>query len=134
MTDSNARSVYPHYDKSAGDVAPSAPAPSVGAVPSPPSAARSVEAAKPVAELTLQGVPDGTRVSLGDELLGETPAKIPLRFGSQPVELTLSARGYENKTVHVVPNGAVSLNVTLVKSVVRAPPPHRVSKDLENPF
>jgi hypothetical protein len=118
---------------SAGDVAPSAPAPSVGAVPSPASAARSVQEPL-VAELTVQGVPDGTRVSLGDELLGETPAKIPLRFGSQPVELTLSARGYDNKTVHVVPNGAVSLNVTLVKSVVRAPPPHRVSKDLENPF
>lgn len=120
---------------SAGDAVPSAPAPSVANAPLPPPAARSVEAPTPlVAELTLLGVPDGTRVSLGDEPLGETPAKIPLRFGSEALELTLSARGYESKTVRVVPNGSVSLNVTLVKSVVRAPPPHRVSKDLENPF
>jgi eukaryotic-like serine/threonine-protein kinase len=120
---------------SANDAVPSAPVPSVAPVVPNPTVARSADEPKQqAAELTLSGVPDGTRVLLGDELLGETPGKIPLRFGSEPLELTLSSRGYENKTVRVVPNGAVALNVTLVKSVVRSQPPHRVSKDLENPF
>jgi serine/threonine protein kinase len=120
---------------SANDAVPSAPVPSVAPVVPNPTVARSADEPKPqAAELTLSGVPDGTRVLLGDELLGETPGKIPLRFGAEPLELTLSSRGYENKTVRVVPNGAVALNVTLVKSVVRSQQPHRVSKDLENPF
>jgi len=114
----------------AGGLMSSAPVLSVA--PPEPSFAKVPEKQK--AELTLNGVPDGTRVLLGDELLGETPAKVPLRFGSDPLELTLSARGYENKTVRVVPNGAVELTVTLVKPAVRAPQPKRVSKDLENPF
>jgi flagellar motor switch protein FliN/FliY len=40
MTDSNARSVYPHYDKSAGDVAPM---PTPNADPSPAPVPRAID-------------------------------------------------------------------------------------------
>jgi serine/threonine-protein kinase len=98
-----------------------------------PAPVLSVRAA-PTATLTLRGAPDGASVMLGDARLGEAPGPISVPYGDQPVSLTVTASGYQAKTVEIVLNCPVDLEVSLSKVPRARPKTPDVPADLENPF
>jgi serine/threonine protein kinase len=108
--------------------APSAPAPvaSVAAAaaftqPTPAPAAPIVlpsPAPPATVALSLRGAPRGARVSLGDTLLGEASEVLRLPLGKAPIELSVTAPGYEPQTLHVTPAQDTQAEVKLKR---RAP-------------
>jgi hypothetical protein len=100
--------------------------------------ARAIEdSAKPVmfVDLTLQGAPRGARVLLDGKAIGEAPGPVPLPAGDAPLQVTVTAPGYDTGRVAVVPNQAASAMVMMRR---RAPGPassrEGIPRDLENPF
>ncbi|HMJ54714.1 MAG TPA: serine/threonine-protein kinase [Polyangiaceae bacterium] len=100
--------------------------------------ARAIEdSAKPVmfVDLTLQGAPRGARVLLDGKPIGEAPGPVPLPAGDAPLQVTVTAPGYDTGRVAVVPNQAASAMVMMRR---RAPGPassrEGIPRDLENPF
>jgi serine/threonine-protein kinase len=89
-------------------------------------------------ELTVLGAPRGARVWFDGKSLGETGRPVSLPFGDKPVELSVTAPGYEPANLSVTPNKAQEATVKLVKkrsgnvgaSEVRS----AIPKDLESPF
>jgi hypothetical protein len=83
--------------------------------------------------LTLRGAPAGARVQLGDEVLGDASKPVRVPFGKRPLELTVSAPGYEPFALSVVPDRDAEHEVKLKRRAAR-PKPKGVPSDLENPF
>jgi eukaryotic-like serine/threonine-protein kinase len=86
-------------------------------------------------DLTLQGAPRGARVLLDGKAIGEAPGPISLPIGEAPVQLMVTAPGYEAGRVAVVPNQAASATV-MMKRRTAGPASSRegIPSDLENPF
>jgi eukaryotic-like serine/threonine-protein kinase len=130
--------------------APSAPPPSAAADPSvgvrlataspnpspaptpPPSAPERVEPES--VQLTLRGAPSGARVQRGEDVLGDAAKPLRLPFGKTPLELTVSAPGYEPFALSVVPDRDGEIEVRLKRRAPRPKPKGNVPSDLENPF
>jgi len=100
--------------------------------------ARAMEDAPPpkaFVNLTLQGAPRGARVLLDGKPIGEAPGPVELPTGDTPLQLTVTAPGYETGRVAVIPNQAASATVMMRK---RSPGPassrEGIPSDLENPF
>jgi hypothetical protein len=118
--------------------APSAVVPAASASGASVDPARSPEdspAPKPFVDLTLQGAPRGARVILDGKTIGEAPGPVPMPMGDAPVQLTVTAAGYETGKVAVIPNQAASATVLMRR---RPPGPassrEGIPRDLENPF
>jgi serine/threonine-protein kinase len=118
--------------------APSALAPAAGvsaASALPVTSTEDPPAPKPFVDFTLQGAPRGARVILDGKPIGEAPGPVPLPIGDAPLQLTVTAAGYETGRVAVVPHQASSASVIMKK---RAPGPassrEGIPSDLENPF
>jgi serine/threonine protein kinase len=113
---------------------PTTPSPAPPATP-PVQRASESERVKPESvQLTLQGAPPGARVQLGDEVLGDAAKPVRLPFGETPLELTVSAPGYEPFALSVVPDRDGESEVKLKKRAPRPKPKRDVPSDLENPF
>jgi hypothetical protein len=86
-------------------------------------------------DLTLQGAPRGAHVLLDGKVIGEAPGPVPLPAGDAPIQVTVTASGYESGRITVVPNQAASATVTMRR---RGPGPassrEGIPRDLENPF
>jgi eukaryotic-like serine/threonine-protein kinase len=117
----------------AGLTDPGARAPAQPPVAAPLGEPRAVPPAPDHVELTLRGAPAGARVLLGDKPLGEAEQPLPLPMGSAPLELTVSAPGYESLVLSVVPDRDTEREVKLKKRASR-PKPARIPSDLESPF
>ena len=87
------------------------------ASPPPPPTAPAIRAAQLPATVTLNidGVPAGTQVYAGDEMLGTTPHEIPVPRGDVTVELRLVHDGYAPLTRRFTPNADRRLTLTLTK-------------------
>jgi eukaryotic-like serine/threonine-protein kinase len=104
-------------------------------VPTPPRLAAESERVEPKSvQLTVRGAPTGARVQLGEDVLGDTSGPLRLPFGKAPLELTVSAPGYEPFALSVVPDRDGESEVRLKKRVTRPKPKRDVPSDLENPF
>jgi eukaryotic-like serine/threonine-protein kinase len=107
------------------------------ASPATPSVVAIVSApAQPVAapatvEVTLRGAPSGARITHRGEWLGAAPGPIELTRNEQPVELTISAPGYESGRVTIVPDRPLRVEVSLKRRAAR---PGKIPRDLESPF
>jgi serine/threonine-protein kinase len=92
---------------------------------------------KPVmsVDLTLQGAPRGALVLLDGKTIGEAPGPVRLPAGDAPIQVTVTAPGYETGRVAVIPNQAASTTVIMRR---RGPGPASsragIPRDLENPF
>jgi serine/threonine-protein kinase len=124
--------------KAAMGVVPSTNAPAAGVSAAPIDPVRATEdsaPAKPFVDLMLQGAPPGARVLLDGKPIGEAPGPVPLPTGDAPIQLTVTAPGYETGRVAVIPNQAASAAVMMRR---RAPGPassrEGIPRDLENPF
>jgi serine/threonine protein kinase len=123
----------------AAPAAPDVPAPSPP-VPAPvePAAAAVEDRVEPqhadTVELTVRGAPPGAHVLLGEEVLGDASKPVPLPFGQAPLELTVSAPGYEPFALSVVPDHDGESEVKLKKRAPRPKAKRSVPSDLENPF
>jgi hypothetical protein len=114
-----------------------APSPPVPA-PVEPAAAAVEDRVEPqhadTVELTVRGAPPGAHVLLGEEVLGDASKPVPLPFGQAPLELTVSAPGYEPFALSVVPDHDGESEVKLKKRAPRPKAKRSVPSDLENPF
>jgi serine/threonine protein kinase len=125
----------------APSVAPPAPIPPPAlADPAPPSAALAEPVPAPAeeqrvepVELRLRGAPPGARVHVGEELFGDASKPLRVPFGEAPLELTVTAPGYEPFALSVVPDRDAEHEVKLKRRAHR-PKPKGVPSDLENPF
>jgi hypothetical protein len=124
--------------KAAMNVVPSADAPAAGvsaAAVDPVRATEDSTPSKAFVDLTLQGAPRGARVLLDGKPIGEAPGPVPLPTGDAPLQLMVTAPGYETGRLAVIPNQAASATVMMRK---RAPGPassrEGIPRDLENPF
>jgi serine/threonine-protein kinase len=125
-----------------GDSAPGSAAPTAGAslnrapeapaAPAPP-ALDPAEHPEHV-HLTLHGAPSGARVQRGDDVLGEASKPVRLPFGKAPLELTVTAPGYEPQTLSVVPDRDGESEVKLRRRAARPKPSSDIPSDLESPF
>jgi serine/threonine-protein kinase len=68
------------------------------------------------ATVTVTSVPPGTRVYLGDAVLGSMPGTVRLPRSSQAVTLRFVADGYAPASVDVVPDGDRQLSVSLLRA------------------
>jgi serine/threonine-protein kinase len=66
--------------------------------------------------------PPGARVTVGGEHLGETPKKLELDRGTEPVAIELTLDGYETKTETVTPNVDQRLSLSLAVAQRRGRP------------
>jgi hypothetical protein len=122
-------------DESVG-AAPSAAAPQIAAASTGPSPeAEGPPPENAFVDLTLEGAPRGARVLLEGKPIGEAPGPLSIPSGETPVQLTVTAPGYDTGKVAIVPNQATSATVVMRK---RAPGPtparEGIPSDLENPF
>jgi hypothetical protein len=85
-------------------------------------------------EVTLRGVPPGTKVFVGGELVATTPDAVLLPRWERPVELKLSAPGFESSSVSVFPDRALTVDVNLKRRAVTQRNPNAIPRDLESPF
>jgi tRNA A-37 threonylcarbamoyl transferase component Bud32 len=125
-------------NQASGEGASSVNIPAAGVSAPVAEPVRSAEdSAKPVmfVDLTLQGAPRGAQVLLNGKPMGEAPGPVALPAGDAPLQLMVTAPGYETGRVAVVPNQAASATVIMRR---RAPSPassrEGISRDLENPF
>jgi hypothetical protein len=134
----------------AAAVPAASPAPSEPAAP-PVAAAPAVAAPAPPSHvtLTLRGVPAGGRVWLGDSPLGDASGPLRVPFGSAPVQLKISADGYEPQTLVMTPQQDQSAELVFAKPnkpqkaakaekrekrPARPKAPGAIPSDLESPF
>ena len=118
---------------------PTSPPQNLPAAPGPgPASAGVAPLAAPVppgsVELTLQGAPRGARVLMDGKPVGEAPGPIPLPFGQAPVQLTITAAGYEATTRNIVPDRPATVVVKLKKRGEGATRRAPIPRDLESPF
>ena len=66
-------------------------------------------------EVTFQTTPEKAHVFHGTVKLGEAPGPFKIPFGRDKVTLTVKMHGFQPKDVDVIPNGNVTLPVTLGK-------------------
>jgi serine/threonine-protein kinase len=85
-------------------------------------------------QLLLHGAPAGARVQRGDELLGDASSALRLPFGKTPLELTVTAPGYEAMTLSFVPDQDGERDVKLRKRAPRPKQKREIPSDLESPF
>jgi serine/threonine protein kinase len=109
---------------SAPEIASASPVETPASAPAP-TAPSSVE-------VTLLGAPAGARVTLDGAPVGTAPGPLTLPSRSHPVELKVSAPGYEPATVTLVPDHALSVQLSLKKRAVSAK--STIPRDLESPF
>jgi eukaryotic-like serine/threonine-protein kinase len=102
--------------------------------PSPPPSPPPSPAPPATVELSVHGAPRGARVSLGDTLLGDAASPLRLPAGTTPVELTVTAPGYDPQTLRVTPARDTRADVKLKKRAPRPKPPGAIPSDLESPF
>jgi serine/threonine-protein kinase len=106
-----------------------------GATPSAAEPSATSAAAPPTAvQLRVSGAPEGAQVKLGDRVLGAAPGPLPLAYGTQPIELTVEARGHAPRTFSLTPNRDTTLDAQLEKLAPRRNKRGPLSSDLENPF
>jgi serine/threonine protein kinase len=118
------------------------PAPAVAAasavpaaVPAPAAAQPDLSPARPaVVGLTVRGAPRGARVWIDGKLIGEAPGPMPLPFGEMPLQLTITAAGYESTALDVVPGRPVTVTAKLKKRKAETSPRALIPSDLESPF
>jgi hypothetical protein len=112
-------------------VEPAAPVAEKANVELTPTAAAH-PAAVALVRLRLHVMPPNAQVRIGDR--GPLPVSEPLQVTRSDSEIVLSleARGYEPKTLRIVPDRDLELEATLRAAAPR--PAKRVSRDLENPF
>jgi serine/threonine-protein kinase len=114
--------------------APAPVSPPPRALPPPAPAPELPPAPPEQVALTLQGPPGGAVVRLGDRILGDAASPILLPYGTEPLELTVAAKGYETRKVTVTPNASLELHLTLEPIKRRPGKRSALPRDLENPF
>ena len=67
--------------------------------------------------VTITGVPDGTEVLSGRDVVGTAPGPVQLSRGDSPLVLTFRADNYIPISKTIVPDGDKPLEVTLKKRV-----------------
>jgi hypothetical protein len=73
-------------------------------------------------------------VSSAGKVIAEASEPVSLPFGSSPVELTISAPGYEPQKIKVTPDRNGSAEVKLKKRAARQKTEGAIPSDLESPF
>jgi hypothetical protein len=135
-------------DQDSSSTAPTPSAP--GAVPAPGSQPPARAATSPAAgasatnepvtttplvvQLRVNGAPPGALVKLGDRVLGDAPGPLALEHGSQPIELTVEARGYTPRAFTLTPDRDATIDAQLDKLAPKRNKRGPLSRDLENPF
>ncbi len=98
---------------------PAEPEPATVAAPTPapsPPVEAAPEPAKTVI-VTISGVPEGTEVLSGRDVIGTAPGPVQLARGEAPIVLTFRADNYVPISKTVVPDADKSLEITLKKRV-----------------
>jgi hypothetical protein len=100
---------------------PAAPATQPAPPPSPtlPPPVEKPELPKTVI-VTVTGVPDGTEVLIGADVIGAAPGPVQLARGESPLVLTFRAEGYMPASTTVIPDGAKLVELTLKKKPRRS--------------
>lgn len=57
-----------------------------------------------------------------------------LNYGEQPIELTITAPGHEDKRMLVIPNQPLRATVALSRKPAPRPRAKKIPTDLESPF
>jgi len=123
----------------AGSLAPAATtaaaaAPAAGASPGAAEPVAPAPAAPAAVQLRVQGAPPGAQVKLGDRVLGDAPGPLAIEHGTQPIELTVEARGYAPRAFTLTPDRDATIDAVLDKLAPRRNKRGPLSRDLENPF
>jgi serine/threonine protein kinase len=115
---------------------PAAPEPATQAASAPqPAPVEAVVTAPPTSvQVVVLGAPRDARVSSGGKVIGEASEPVSLPFGTSPVELTISAPGYEPQKIKVTPDQDGSTEVKLKKRAARHKTEGAIPSDLESPF
>ncbi|HMI92373.1 MAG TPA: protein kinase, partial [Polyangiales bacterium] len=112
-------------DSSSTAATPTAPGavPAAGSQPPARAATSPAAGANPPAEpvtttpvavqLRVHGAPPGALVKLGDRVLGDAPGPLALEYGSQPIELTVEARGYAPRAFTLTPDRDATIDAQL---------------------
>jgi eukaryotic-like serine/threonine-protein kinase len=120
-----------------GEATGSSPATPTGVVSTPIAGATSTDPKAPTPDVTvtITTAPPGTKVYLGETLVGEAPGAIRLSRGEAPVTLQFVAPGRTSAEVRVLPDHDRLLSVSLGQAGKKpaSPPNTRTSSDLE-PF
>ena len=85
-------------------------------------------------QLRVSSAPDGACVLIGRRVLGLTPGPIAIEYGTQPVKLTVDARGFLPRTFTRVPDADITLDAPLEKRAWRKAGKEPLPHDLEDPF
>jgi serine/threonine-protein kinase len=85
-------------------------------------------------QVVVRGAPRGARVSSDGKVIADASGPVSLPFGSSPVELTISAPGYEPQKLKVTPDQNSSAEVKLKKRAARQKAESAIPSDLESPF
>ncbi|HEV7558406.1 MAG TPA: PEGA domain-containing protein, partial [Kofleriaceae bacterium] len=126
----------PSDDLSSPAAGPTNPAPG----PTSPTAGPTnpVPAAPPASAFviaTIDGVPDGTEVSVAGVTVGVAPGPVQLPRGTDQLVLTFKVDGYLPQSRTITPDRDQRFAVALKKKGVTAPPPVRSRKDdILDPF
>ena len=75
---------------------------------------KKVALVRPLFEIKLISKPTGAQVRIGGKLVGKTPLTHPLP-GFEPHDLVISKKGYQPKTITLVPTGAADVEYALTK-------------------
>jgi hypothetical protein len=67
-------------------------------------------------------------------VLGDAAGPVALPFGQAPVQLAITASGYESATLVVVPNQPLAPTIRLKRRSSGAPANGSIPRDLESPF
>jgi serine/threonine protein kinase len=120
---------------------PPPPAPAVtppAPAPAPAPVAVAVDAARERVTITLRGLPAGTDIALGDNVLGHAPDAIQLARSTQEVTLVLRHAGYAPLKQEIVPDQDRTLVLELQRAAkpgtARPHPQTTGSHDIEDPF
>jgi serine/threonine-protein kinase len=103
---------------------------SVASAASAASAAMSAQAVVGEVELRIEGAPKDAVVRDGTRELGVAPGPFKLESGSH-VTLTVSAKGFKSKDVHVTPTANTTVRVALERQGRVTPAGQPINKDLE---
>jgi serine/threonine-protein kinase len=94
------------------------------APPSPAPAPAPAPEAKPelpkTVIVTVTGVPDGTEVLIGSDVIGAAPGPVQLARSESPIVLTFRAEGYMPASTTVIPDGAKLVELSLKKKPRRS--------------
>jgi eukaryotic-like serine/threonine-protein kinase len=125
------------------DAKPAAPPPAAEppapiVQPTPPPSRAAPPAEKPelpkTVIVTVTGVPDGTEVLIGSDVIGAAPGPVQLGRSESPIVLTFRAEGYMPASTTVIPDGAKLIELSLKKKPRRGGPTKPTRDDIIDVF